>query len=170
MLQAVGIFGMLCAIISYQCKSNRNYFVWQGLSAVFFSLQFVLMGAWAGLLFNIVRAAVYRISKLSRSIWTVVLFEIYIVAATLISIFLLKETWWLVLFVFIAQATGTFTMWMKNGKIIRLSQLFVISPLWLLYDALIPVPSIGGILCEVFNITSVIVSFVRFRKIGFDKT
>jgi len=91
MLQAVGIFGMLCAIISYQCKSNRNYFVWQGLSAVFFSLQFVLMGAWAGLLFNafnIVRAAVYRISKLSRSIWTVVLFEIYIVAATLISIFL----------------------------------------------------------------------------------
>lgn len=173
MLQAIGVFGMLCAIISYQCKSNRNYFVWQGLSSVFFSFQFVLMGAWAGLLFNafnIVRAVVYRISKLSRSIGTVVLFEIYIVVATLISIFLLKETWWLVLFVFIAQAVGTFTMWMKNGKIIRLSQLFVISPLWLLYDALIPIPSIGGILCEVFNITSVIVSFVRFRKIGFDKT
>ena len=173
MLQAIGIFGMLCAAISYQCKSNRNYFVWQGLIAVCFSLQFVLMGAWAGLLFNpfnIVRAAVYRVSKLSRSIWSVVLFEIYIIAAALISIFLLKETWWLVLFVFIAQATGTFTMWTKNGKIIRLSQLFVISPLWLLYDALIPVPSVGGILCEVFNITSVIVSFIRFRKTGFDKT
>lgn len=173
MLQAIGIFGMISAMISYQCKTNRNYFVWQGISAIFFSLQFVLMGAWAGLLFNafnIIRALVYRLSKNSRSIWTIGIFETYIAAATLISIFLLKETWWLVVFVCIAQAAGTFTMWTRNGKIIRLSQLFVISPLWLLYDALIPIPSIGGVLCEIFNISSVIVSFVRFRKTGFDKT
>jgi len=173
MLQVIGIFGMFSAVISYQCKSNRNYFVWQGISSIFFSLQFVLMGAWAGLLFNafnIVRAIVYRISKISRSLWTVVIFESYIAAATFVSVFLLKETWWLVIFVCIAQATGTFTMWTKNGKIIRLSQLCVISPLWLLYDALIPTPSIGGVLCEIFNITSVVVSFVRFRKTGFDKT
>jgi hypothetical protein len=34
---------------------------------------------------------------------------------------------------------------------------------------LIPVPSIGGILTEVFNMGSVIVSFIRFRKSGFEK-
>lgn len=173
LIQIIGILGMLSAVISYQCKSNRSYFVWQGVSAVFFSTQFVLLGAWAGLLFNafnIVRAFVYRSTKLSRSVWTVVLMEAYVMAATLISVFILKETWWLVLFVFLAQAAGTFTMWTKNGKIIRLSQLFVISPLWLLYDALIPTPTIGGVLCEVFNMTSVIVSFIRFRKTGFDKT
>jgi hypothetical protein len=61
-------------------------------------------------------------------------------------------------------------MWTRNGKTIRVSQLAVVSPLWLLYDLLIPTPSLGGILCEVFNIVSVIVSFVRFRKTGFDKT
>ena len=164
---------MLCAVISYQCKTNRNYFVWQGLCGVFFSLQFVLMSAWAGLLFNafnIVRAFLYRLSKSSRSVWMVLILEGYVVAATLVSVFLLKEPWWLVVFVFVAQAAGTFTMWTRNGKIIRLSQLFVISPFWLLYDALIPTPSIGGILCEVFNMSSVIVSFIRFRKTGFDKT
>ena len=172
-LQMIGIFGMLSAVISYQCKANRNYFVWQGLSAVFFSLQFILMGAWAGLLFNafnIVRALIYRVSKISRSIWTIIIFEIYILTAALISVFLLKETWWLVIFVFVAQAAGTFAMWTKNGKTIRLAQLFVISPFWLLYDALIPVPSIGGVLCEIFNMTSVVVSMVRFRKTGFDQT
>lgn len=172
-IQAIGIFGMLSAVISYQCKTNRGYFIWQGLCGVFFSLQFVLMGAWAGLLFNafnIVRAAVYSFSKISRSVWTVVALETYVAAATLVSLFLLKETWWLVLFVVIAQAAGTFAMWTRNGKLIRISQLFVVSPFWLLYDALIPTASIGGVLCEVFNITSVIVSFVRFRKTGFDKT
>ena len=172
-IQTIGFFGLLSAVISYQCKTNRNYFVWQGLCGIFFSLQFVLMGAWAGLLFNafnIVRAFLYRLSKSSRSVWVVLILEGYVVAATLVSVFLLKEPWWLVAFVFVAQAGGTFTMWTRNGKIIRLSQLFVISPFWLLYDALIPTPSIGGILCEVFNMSSVIVSFIRFRKTGFDKT
>ncbi len=172
-IQTIGFFGLLSAVISYQCKTNRNYFVWQGLCGIFFSLQFVLMGAWAGLLFNafnIVRAFLLRLSKISRSLWMIFSMEAYVAAATLLSIFLLKETWWLVVFVFVAQAAGTLAMWTKNGRIIRFAQLFVISPFWLLYDALIPTPSFGGVLCEVFNMTSVIVSFIRFRKTGFDQT
>lgn len=170
--QALGIFGMLCAMISYQCKTNRNYFIWQGMSGVFFSAQFIMIGAWAGLVFNaynIVRAVIYQ-SKKSKSLGVVILLETLVVAATLTSIFVFKETWWLVLFTFIAQATGTFAMWTRNGKTIRISQLAVVSPFWLLYDALIPTPSIGGILCEVFNMASVVVSFIRFKKTGFDKT
>jgi hypothetical protein len=61
-------------------------------------------------------------------------------------------------------------MWTRDGKKIRISQMAVVSPFWLLYDLLIPVPSIGGILCEVFNMASVIISFIRFKKTGFDKT
>lgn len=170
--QTLGIFGMLCAIISYQCKTNRNYFLWQGMSGAFFSAQFIMIGAWAGLVFNaynILRAIVYQ-SKKSRSVGMIILLETLVVAATLTSIFVFKETWWLVLLTFIAQATGTFSMWTKNGKTIRIAQLAVVSPFWLLYDALIPTPSVGGILCEVFNMTSVVVSFIRFKKTGFDKT
>ena len=170
--QTLGIFGMLCAMLSYQCKTNRNYFIWQGMSGVFFSAQFIMIGAWAGLVFNaynIVRAIIYQ-SKKSRSIFVIILLETLVVAATLTSIFVFKETWWLVLLTFIAQATGTFSMWTKNGKTIRIAQLAVVSPFWLLYDALIPTPSVGGILCEVFNMASVIVSFIRFKKTGFDKT
>lgn len=170
--QTLGIFGMLCAMLSYQCKTNRNYFIWQGMSGVFFSAQFIMIGAYAGLVFNaynIVRAVIYQ-SKKSKSVYAVILLETLVVAATLTAIFVLGEAWWLVMFTFIAQATGTFAMWTRNGRTIRISQLAVVSPFWLLYDALIQTPSIGGILCEVFNMASVVVSFVRFKKTGFDKT
>ena len=170
--QILGIFGMLAAVISYQCKKNRNYFIWQGLSGAFFSIQFILIGAWAGLIFNaynIVRAVAYQ-SKKSKSIICVAGLECLVLTAALLAIFVFKEAWWLVSLTLIAQATGTFAMWTRDGKKIRISQMAVVSPFWLLYDLLIPVPSIGGILCEVFNMTSVIVSFIRFKKTGFDKT
>ena len=170
--QTLGIFGMLAAIISYQCKKNKNYFIFQGLSGAFFSAQFILIGAWAGLIFNaynIVRAVAYQ-SKKAKSVACVTLLECLVVTAALLSIFVFKEAWWLVSFTLIAQATGTFAMWTRDGKKIRISQMAVVSPFWLLYDLLIPVPSIGGILCEVFNMASVVISFIRFKKTGFDKT
>ena len=170
--QALGIFGMLAAMISYQCKKNKNYFIFQGLSGAFFSAQFILIGAWAGLIFNaynIVRALAYQ-SKKAKSVACVVGLEFLVLTAAMISIFVLKEDWWLVSFTLVAQVTGTFAMWTRDGKKIRISQMAVVSPFWLLYDLLIPVPSIGGILCEVFNMASVIISFIRFKKTGFDKT
>ena len=170
--QALGIFGMLAAMISYQCKKNKNYFIFQGLSGAFFSAQFILIGAWAGLIFNaynIVRALAYQ-SKKARSVVCVISLELLVVIAAAMSVFVFKEAWWLVTFTLIAQVTGTFAMWTRDGKKIRISQMAVVSPFWLLYDLLIPVPSIGGILCEVFNMASVIISFIRFKKTGFDKT
>ena len=170
--QTLGIFGMLAAMISYQCKKNKNYFIFQGLSGAFFSAQFILIGAWAGLIFNaynIVRALAYQ-SKKAKSVVCVISLEILVVIAAGMSIFVFKEAWWLVSFTLIAQVTGTFAMWTRDGKKIRISQMAVVSPFWLLYDLLIPVPSIGGILCEVFNMASVIISFIRFKKTGFDKT
>ncbi|MBQ9748860.1 MAG: YgjV family protein [Clostridia bacterium] len=170
--QVIGILGMLAAVVSYQCKTNRNYFIWQGLSGLCFSIQFVMIGAWAGLafnLYNIVRAVVNQ-TKFSRSVVTLIALEALVVFAASLSIFAFMEAWWLVLLAFIAQATGTFAMWTKKGRVIRISQLAVVSPFWLLYDLLIPTPSIGGILCELFNMVSVIVSFIRFRKSGFDNT
>ena len=170
--QALGIFGMLAAMISYQCKTNKNYFIFQGLSGAFFSAQFILIGAWAGLIFNaynIIRALAYQ-SKKAKSVICVMSLECLVLTAALISIFVFQEAWWLVSFTLIAQITGTFAMWTRDGKKIRVSQMAVVSPFWLLYDLLIPVPSIGGVLCEVFNMASVVVSFIRFKKTGFDKT
>jgi hypothetical protein len=58
-------------------------------------------------------------------------------------------------------------MWSRDGRVIRRAQLFVISPLWIVNN--IFYASIGGVVCELFNIVSVLVSFLRFSKDGFDK-
>ena len=168
----LGILGMLAAVISYQYKENKQYFIFQGLSGVFFSAQFILIGAWAGLIFNaynIVRAIAYQSNK-AKSVYCVIGLEFLVVIAAAFSVFVFQEAWWLVSFTLIAQLTGTFAMWTRDGKKIRISQLAVVSPFWLLYDLLIPEYSLGGILCEVFNMASVVISFIRFKKTGFDKT
>ncbi len=172
MIQLIGIFGAACGISSFQCKSNRNFFLLQGMSGVFFATQFLLTGAWAGLLYNalnIIRAVVCECFNKTPRLRNLILLESLMVGAALCSMLVFHEVWWLVAFVVIAQSTGTFMMWTRDGRKVRLGQFWVVSPGWLLYDLLIPVPSIGGILTEVFNMGSVIVSFIRFRKSGFEK-
>ena len=164
---------MTCCILSFQCKSNRNYFLLQGTSGAFFAAQFLLTGAWAGLLFNgynIFRAVVCECFNKQPRRRNLLLLETLVLVLALCSALIFREAWWLVAFTWIAQASGTYTMWTRHGKKIRIMQLAVVSPFWLLYDLLIPVPTIGGILAELFNMTSVVISMLRFRKSGYDNT
>jgi len=57
-------------------------------------------------------------------------------------------------------------MWLGNGTHIRYVQLSVSSPAWIVHN--IFNFSLGGLLCEIFAMTSVIVSFIRFGKNGFE--
>ena len=68
----------------------------------------------------------------------------------------------------LAQTVETVVMWGRNGKHIRICQLCFVSPIWLTYNLF--EFTLGGILAEIFVIVSAIVSFIRFRKTGFDKT
>jgi len=67
----------------------------------------------------------------------------------------------------VAQAVGfigagllIFSYQCKDSKRIRMANLFVNSPAWLIYD--IYTVSYSGILCEIFTLISVIVSFFRY--------
>ena len=60
----------------------------------------------------------------------------------------------------VAMVIATVGMWMRNGAKLRLVQLVAVSPLWLINNII--VFTIGGILCEVFVITSVLVSIWRY--------
>ena len=61
----------------------------------------------------------------------------------------------------------TVLMWRGNGKHIRYGQFFVSSPSWIIHN--IFNFSLGGILCEVFMMLSVVISFIRYGKDGFEK-
>ena len=49
-----------------------------------------------------------------------------------------------------------------------IAQIAMISPIWIVNN--VYYGSIGGVVCELFNMLSVLVSFLRFRKSGYDKS
>ena len=168
--QIASITAMVVNILSMQCRSNRMFFLCQETSGLLFSASFFMLGAWGGALmdfFGIIRPELLRHEKIAKSRY-MLLFLIFLLALCTLAVFLLSdEKWYFILMVSAAQLAGTIGMWTRNGKIIRLCQLLAVSPLWLIYDILIPTPSIGGILTEIFNIGSVCLALYRYRKIGF---
>ena len=99
--------------------------------------------------------------KMHKLPWLVAIQAVYIAATVLTYTDIFSVV------ALIAQIVGTFAMWSQSGKTIRFLQLFCVSPLWLIHN--IFVFSIGGVVCEVFNIVSIIVSLIRFGIKGFEK-
>ena len=170
-IQLIGYVGTACALISYQCKRNKNYFLFQTGCAIAFAIQFVLLRSWAGMLlniFSIMRGVIFALGDKCRKRGYLILIEACFAFSCVLACLAFGEKWWIALILFAAQGGGTLAMWTRNGKVIRIAQLCLISPMWLINN--IYYFSVGGILCEVFNMISVIVSFIRFGKTGYDNT
>ena len=60
-----------------------------------------------------------------------------------------------------AQLVGSIGMFWGHETGMRILQFTFVSPAWLVYNFFMH--SIGGILCEIFNMTSILVYFVRTR-------
>lgn len=163
--QIIGILGTCAAFISFQLKENKKFFILQATSGLMFALNFLLLGAPTGCvlnLINIYRGAVMAGGKrLHKLPFLISIQLIYIIATALTYTNIFS------VIALTAQLIGTLAMWSGSGKTIRILQLFCVSPLWLVHN--IFVFSIGGIVCEVFNIGSIIVSLIRFGKKGFEK-
>ena len=163
--QIISMLGTGAAFVSFQLKENKKFFIMQALSGLMFALSFLLLGAPTGSvlnLINIYRGAVMAGGKKLHKLPILVSIQVIYIVAT---IFTYSNIFSLI--ALIAQLIGTFAMWSQNGKTIRILQLFCVSPLWLVHN--IFVFSIGGIVCEVFNIGSIIISLIRFGKSGFEK-
>ncbi len=170
-VQLIGYGGMICAFLSFQCRKNRNYFFLQSGCGLCFAIQFALLGGWSGFLCNIFaifRGIVMARGEKARKWYFLAFIEAGFVLSTALSIAVFHEPVWIALLLFVAQGGGTLAMWTNNGKTIRLFQFFASSPIWLVHNTVYAF-SLGGILCEIFNMVSVAVSFIRFRKTGFEK-
>ena len=158
--QAVGFIAAAFVIISFQYKENKKLFMLQIISSAVFALQFFMLGAYTGMIMNIlgvVRCTVLfaRPAKISTSKVTLAILVVLFIAMGVI-------TWSgiLSLLPIIGMVLSMFAMWSGNGKVIRLAQLFIVSPCWLIYNAF--APSFAGVLVEALNMVSVIISIKRF--------
>lgn len=169
--QTLGIIGFIFAVISFQEKKNKRFFIEQGLSGLFFAANFFMLGAISAALFNfvnLIRGVTYR--KSDRKVWRLVLVEVLYAICFVYSLF---GIWGDNLQIFLSSLTYTSLvitsvfMWLGDGKIIRYVQFLYASPAWLVHNVFNF--TLGGILCESFNMISIIISFIRFGKDGFEK-
>ncbi len=161
--QIIGIIGSALMIFSFQLHENKKLFFVQTVSGLCFVVSFAMLGAYPAALLNIVgslTAAVLYFGKRLRKVYILAAICLAFAAATAYTYSTPFD-----IAICIAQIAITCAMWTDNGKTIRVVRLFFTSPIWLAYN--ITVFSIGGIICEAFNMCSVIISFIRFKKRGF---
>ena len=169
--QAFGIVGMFIIISSFQAKKNKWFFTLQGVGSFMFFINFLLIGAYAGALFNLtnlVRGLLF--SKNTKKAWKLALTEILYAGCFGFSlIFIWGDAWQIFLSALpcVALLIMSVIMWQGNGKVIRISQVSFMSPAWIVHN--IFNFTLGGLLCESFNMVSSVIALIRYRKEGFDK-
>ena len=170
-IQWIGYAGMIFALLSYQFRQNRVFFLLQAACAVAFTVQFALLHSYAAMLMNVVavfRGLIFARRDLFRHPLFHMLLQVLFAGCCLVAFLFFEEKWWIALLLSVALCGGTLVMWGRDGKKIRFAQFFMISPIWILNN--LYYGSVGGVVCELFNMGSALVSFIRFRKTGYDKT
>lgn len=169
---AFGMLGAAIAIGSYQFKNVRTLMLLQIISSFLFAVQFFFLGAWAGLACNVIgalmRVTVYIKSKkrpaMSDKPAGQVLaspgFWVFVVMFVLIAVFTYDKPWSVLPSV--AMIPLTYSIWNADAKMIRRLNFFVVCPLWLLYNII--TGAYAGIITELFNMTSIVIAFLRFRE------
>ena len=169
--QIIGIFGMAANIWSYQQKTKLSVLVFQLAGAVLFTLNFVLLGAITGAMLNginILLALVFVFKDRTHAdhvAWAVAFSFAYISAyAMTFLVFDMPPTLPNLAREALPLAGTLLTVAsykMKDAAAIRRLGFFR-SPVWLIYDAF--VFSVGGVLCEVFSLASMIVGVIRLDR------
>ncbi len=166
--QIIGIVGMAANIWSYQQKSKKGVIALQLCGSVLFTLNFLLLGAMTGAMLNCVNFALNIVflnkekTHADHVAWTVVFCSLYVGAYVMtFTVFGAEPSLPKLLLEFLPLVGAFLTIAsykMSGAAAIRKLSL-VRSPLWLVYDAF--VPSIGGIICEVISIISIITGMIR---------
>ncbi len=163
-------------IFSFQMKKNRSLFLIQTIAAFGFAISYLLGNDIGGFLINIVsftNTLILYNKKMRKQPIKWFICAAYVVLPIITAFFV--DTWnakviienALAIFIGCMQVPYTLATWKDDGKIIRKVRLIALTPAWLSYNIFVFNP--GGIICEVFNVVSIIVSFIRHRKDGFAK-
>ena len=163
-------------IVSYQMKDNRRLFLSKGISGALFAVSFFLFGNYTAAVLNLVN--LLRGSVLAggerwhKWPWLLLTQALYVGGCVLTfgkSEVLLGGAVFAIVLSLVTTASQlieTQILWGRNGKHIRLAQISFISPIWLFTNVV--TGSIGGVITEIFGMTSVVISIARYGLNGFE--
>lgn len=165
--QIISIIAMAALIFSFQFKKNTGHFIMQALGCGLFCVSYLMLGDnWSGFMMDalsVTRALILLGGEKTNKLPILIAQVVAAVAALMVTIFVFHEVWWLAILPFAAQTANLLGTWTRHPRKMRWVQLGVVSPCWLGYNLLISPISVGGIICETFNMVSVVVYFIRMH-------
>ena len=163
--QAVGLMGAAFVIGSYQCKKNTSLIIVQSIGSFLFLINYFMLGAYTGAFMNlacVIRGGIFCAGDKTRKPFILVALNLLLIVG---AIFTWENA--LSILPLLGMISVTVGMYFNDGKWIRIAQLFVSSPCWLIYN--FASGTIGGVICEIFVICSAVVSIIRYGFNGFEK-
>ncbi len=133
--QIIGAFAVITFLLSYQQKKRKNIIVWNATSRILYILQYLILGAFEGVVLDILGtvssvAAQKKDSKIIKN--NLIFFIIGINLLILIAGLFLYENIFS-LFPIVGVILHTSAFWITEEKIIRRVS-FIGSPFWLVYN------------------------------------
>lgn len=164
--QMIGILAVITFLLSYQQKKRRSIILLNALSRVLYILQYLLLGAYAGAVLDILGtlsslvAAKKEIGFVKRHTAAVLVsINLLIVAAGLAVCFLNQSPLDLLPIAGVLLHTSAF--WLSDERIIRRVSLLG-SPFWLAYN--LASRAYGSAVGDLLTMVSIIMAMARYRK------
>ena len=166
--QGIGFFAMASNIISYQFKKPKSIMLFQLVGSALFAVNLIMLNATTGAILNIIgifRALIYMNQdkiKLDKRLMLLVFTLVYL--ASYVCTFLVfnkapsVQNLLVEILPLIGMSAITIGFSANNAKVIRFLG-FINSPCWLTYNIIYF--SLGGILCEIFGLISIISACIR---------
>ena len=133
--QIIGVFAVITFLLSYQQKKRKNIIVWNATSRILYILQYLILGAFEGVVLDILGtvssvAAQKKDSKIIKKnlIFFIIGINLLILTA---GLFLYENIF--SLFPIVGVVLHTSAFWITEEKIIRRVS-FIGSPFWLVYN------------------------------------
>ena len=163
LVQGIGFIAMALGSLSYQQSKRSATLLFQGVASVFWMTQLLLLGAWTGAILNLVNIfrgfllAGKEKHKWIASNYTLCAILGVFAVSGVISYGLDGPISLIPTIASFIQTFGLYSSDKKKLRIICMSGSFF----WITYNGF--VKSIAGVLCEFLNISSIFISFWRFR-------
>lgn len=165
--QIIGIFGLICSLLSFQMKNRKWIMAFQMTASLSFSTQLFMLGAVTGGCVDMISFIRTMIFSQNSKKWasSPVWLYVFIVIMILTGILTWQNAWDILPIA--GSILSTVALWMKREKHIRLISLTV-GPCWLVYNLVKGAWS--GALNEVLAMTSIMIGLIRNDREKKNKT
>ncbi len=160
--QIVGFVAIAVAFISFQAKRRASILIIQSVANVIWAIHFFMIGSFAGAVVNaycVVRNLIY--AQKDRWRWVGSWITPAAVAIGAVTISVISANSWIDYLLLPSTIVSSLAFYLNDEKKIRAFSIFVAAS-WLVYNII--EFSISGMCAELFNLTSITVAIIRFRK------